>query len=334
MDFSEFSPAQFELLVARLLVAEGYRVVEANVVRRGLHIDLITTTPGGESCIVESLLRKSSRVSRSDVKNLISNIQASRTLLNVQRGLIVISGVLIPTAANVGLVEPGIEIWDGIMLQVALDRHRDVRAEFDALIEQTRRIENRLTLPTRSPTPTPSQLFSADLQRRLAILPAGKGYWKAYEEVCVEILNFLFVPPLGVPAIQTSSEDELDRRDAVYPLREGDRFWDLVRSDFRTRLVVAEFKNYTDPIGQTEVESIQQYLYAKAFRMFGLLCTRKPPSESALKARRRAWNEHDKMIVILTDSDLAEMLRMKGDGEKPTTVIEDQLEEFLTDLAP
>jgi hypothetical protein len=42
----------------------------------------------------------------------------------------------------------------------------------------------------------------------------------------------------------------------------------------------------------------------------------------------------DKMIVILSDRDLREMLQMKADEENPTEVIDLQLNEFLAKLAP
>lgn len=48
-------------------------------------------------------------------------------------------------------------------------------------------------------------------------------------------------------------------------------------------MVVAEFKNHTEKIGPAEVESLQQYLMPEAKRSFGILCSRKGPSPSAIK---------------------------------------------------
>jgi hypothetical protein len=94
-------------------------------------------------------------------------------------------------------------------------------------------------------------------------------------------------------------------------------------------MVVAEFKNYSDEPGQAEVESIQQYLLPKAMRSLGLLCARKGPKDSALKARRRAWAEFDKLIVFLSDLELEEMLIMKSAGEDPAQLIDGKIDEFL-----
>ena len=49
---------------------------------------------------------------------------------------------------------------------------------------------------------------------------------------------------------------------------------------------------------QQQVESLQQYLLPKAKRSFGLICSRTAPSESALKARRRAWMVSENIIHL------------------------------------
>ena len=98
--------------------------------------------------------------------------------------------------------------------------------------------------------------------------------------------------------------------------------------------MVAEFKNYSESIGQREVESIQQYLYVKARRMFGVLCTRRQPANSALLARRRAWVESDKLIIICSDDELKDLIRARSFGERPTDVFDAQLQDFFLRLAP
>lgn len=114
----------------------------------------------------------------------------------------------------------------------------------------------------------------------------------------------------------------------------GHPFWDNLRNECRTRFVVGEFKNYKGAPGQKEVESIEQYLYKKAMRTFGILCSRLPASEPARKARRRAWVENDKLIVLLSDDDLKDILHARGYGEDPTEVLDTQLNSFLRTLAP
>jgi hypothetical protein len=138
---------------------------------------------------------------------------------------------------------------------------------------------------------------------------------------------------LGIPKIQVRSDDGLDRRDAVYPIGYHHHFWDALKAQVRTRFVVAEFKDHCGPPTQTEVESIQQYLDLKALRTFGLLCSRKRAEKSAITARRRSWSEFSKMILLICDEDLLEMLDMKSNDEDPTALLDAQLNEFLMGFA-
>jgi hypothetical protein len=54
--------------------------------------------------------------------------------------------------------------------------------------------------------------------------------------------------------------------DAIFPIRAIEPPWSQVRSEFATRFVVAEFKNYSAPIGQKQIEEIARYLWHKAQR--------------------------------------------------------------------
>lgn len=46
-------------------------------------------------------------------------------------------------------------------------------------------------------------------------------------------------------------------------------------------------------------------------------------------ARRRAWSESMKLIVLLNDDDLSEMLEMKVASERPAELIDAQVDDFL-----
>jgi hypothetical protein len=148
------------------------------------------------------------------------------------------------------------------------------------------------------------------------------------------MLSDIFSPQLGAPDMQSRSEDGLDIMDAVFPIRGTTAPWATVRSEYRSRFVVAEFKNYVEPIGQRQVESLAQYLWHKAFRSFGLLLSRNGHDAPAAVARRRAWVEHDRLILLLQDTDLVDMTQLWEEGEDPFQLLDAQLEEFFRRLSP
>jgi WD40 repeat protein len=175
---------------------------------------------------------------------------------------------------------------------------------------------------------------SAKLLENLLQIPPGREHWRQYEDICIKILNYAFIPPLLLPKIQFKSEDGLDRLDAIYPISSGDPIWGRIQIQFKTRYVVTEFKNYVNPPDQKAVESLSQYLYIPGLRSFGILCSRKKASDSALKARRRAWLDANKLIVMLCDQDMQEILSLKANDQNPAQVIDSQIDDFFMHLCP
>ncbi|MGK5060319.1 hypothetical protein ACQ4WY_25620 [Janthinobacterium sp. LB2P49] len=222
----------------------------------------------------------------------------------------------------------GISVWDSRHLNELLSRHPEIDRDFQVLLDAhttaRRPIEQQLALDQRA----------QELISRLEVLRPGRENFREFEDLCVEILNYVFIPHLGIPSVQSRSEDCLDVRDAVLPIASDHTFWQEIKQICSTRSMIAEFKNYSERIRQREVESIQQYLYAKARRMFGVLCSRSQPSQSAVLARRRAWIEADKLILFLSDDEIKDLIRAKSYGENPTDVLDAQLKEFFLRLAP
>ncbi len=134
--------------------------------------------------------------------------------------------------------------------------------------------------------------------------------------------------------LQIRSDDGLDIMDAIFDIPDEGSVWERIRADYRTYFVVAEFKNYTDQIGQNSVTQLADYLWVDAFRMFGLLISREGPKQSAADTRRKVWLKEKKLIAFLADEDLIEMARRVDEGKNPYGVIREQLIEFFRTLAP
>ena len=84
------------------------------------------------------------------------------------------------------------------------------------------------------------------LVNRLENCPTGDKGWQAFEALCLEILEFLFVPPLIRPIIQARTYSGTIRRDAVFPNRNFDEkhSWGLLLRELQARMILFEFKNY------------------------------------------------------------------------------------------
>lgn len=329
MNFSDLLHQDFEALCGRLLVAEGFTLIEREPHARDIGVDFETNDSENNHWVVETKHWSKPRTGTTVLRRASLQLNSVKSLLKADRGLLIVSMIL-PEKLKAELeYKEAITIWDGYQLQQLLNQHSDIEMDFSRLIDVRHAVSQS------------QQSNNIDLEPRAASLIArleshipGRDHWKEFEDLCVEILNYAFIPDLDAPLLQNRSEDKLDVRDAIYPIRSSEAFWHEIRFSTHSRFVVAEFKNYKESIGQREVESLQQYLYVKAMRTFGLLCSRQQPKDSALAARRRAWVESGKLILLLSDEELSDIIRARSYGENPTTVLDAQLEEFLLRLTP
>ncbi|MFD4631628.1 hypothetical protein ACFVYR_14705 [Streptomyces sp. NPDC058284] len=178
---------------------------------------------------------------------------------------------------------------------------------------------------------TQAALTAAQLRADLDSCPAGASGWKRFEEVALDALSYLFVPPLRPPTPQAHTYSNVERRDAVFPNRHLDPSsnWGIFRQDLEARMIAVEFKNYDKTgIGREEVDQTANHL-RRAWGRLALLCTNVEPSKSAHIRRNSIFSDDEKVILFITKADLGEMLDMKDRGEDPSDLIMDIYEAFL-----
>jgi hypothetical protein len=171
---------------------------------------------------------------------------------------------------------------------------------------------------------------AASLLKRLNSCPPGMPGWKQWEDVCIDALSYLFVPPLSRPKIQARTISGVDRRDAVYPNRniDADNNWGKLHKELAARMILFEFKNYdSSEIGKEEVNQTRNYL-TKPMGRLAVLCCNKEPANAAHTKRNSVFSEDGKVILFLTRKHLREMLFIKERGEDPSDLIVDLLEWF------
>lgn len=169
-----------------------------------------------------------------------------------------------------------------------------------------------------------------NLRRRLSQCPAGIPGWKQFENICIDTLRFLFVPPLNKPIIQSRSYSGIDRFDAVFPNRNitpGNN-WGHLFKELDARMILFEFKNYDkEEIGKDEANQMRNYM-KKTMGRLGILCCNRLPNEAAHIKRNQIFSEESKVILFMTVEHLKEMTLIKERGEDPSDLIMDLVEEF------
>jgi hypothetical protein len=174
-------------------------------------------------------------------------------------------------------------------------------------------------------------LTADDLRCRIDSCPAGADGWVMYEQLCVDILSYLFVPPLRPPRVQARTLSGTERRDAVFANRQRDTTsnWGLLYADHGARMILVEFKNYdSSDVGPEEVAEASGHL-RREWGSLAIICSSKQPTPAAYRRRNTLYAQDGKLILFLTSENLTEMLDIKDRGEDPSDLIVDLIEEFL-----
>lgn len=193
---------------------------------------------------------------------------------------------------------------------------KDVRAALLAVNQIPRDAgtngSNQVGSQTLSPT------VGHDLCQELRALHCGKKTWRDYEDISERIIDYLFGGHFLQKSKQKITDDGLSRYDLIARATPQTDFWDFVINEVRSRYVIFEFKNYCHKIAQGQILTTEKYLLGPALRKCAFVFCRKGASDSAEKMARGAVRELGKLIIILNDDDLCEMLHMKDSGSDPT----------------
>lgn len=167
-----------------------------------------------------------------------------------------------------------------------------------------------------------------ELASRLTAIECGKGNWYEYQRLCGEILEFLLCPPLNSPISERSNKTRTNRRDLIFPNYATDGFFGFIYTRYNAEHVVVDAKNYCEPTGKNEVITLANYLVKHGPGLFGIIVTRVGEDRGAYEVRREQWMHNQKMICVITDDDLRQMIATKAGGGDPALLIRQKIEDF------
>ena len=142
----------------------------------------------------------------------------------------------------------------------------------------------------------------------------------------------LFSPPLLLPLHEKSDASRANRRDFIFPNYCDAGFWSFIRSRYNADYIVVDAKNHTKKIDKKDILQIANYLKPHGTGLFGIIVSRTNASESALYTLKEAWALERKLIIILQDNDIEQMLINKKVGRDPVTTIRQKIEDFRLQL--
>jgi hypothetical protein len=178
----------------------------------------------------------------------------------------------------------------------------------------------------RSPADT-SSVGDVLLQNLDEIVP-GPNEWSRYQKLCGDILEFLFCPPLGKPKSEYATREGHNRRDFILRNYRSHQFWEYMRSAYEAHYIVVDAKNSARMIRKSDILQIANYLSPHGPGLFAIIMSRNGSGGSANIIQREQWAFSRKMIVIVDDADVRQMITMRSSDDDPAELLAQKIEDF------
>lgn len=335
---------EFIAWLQRLMEAEGYTTIREHQ-HPGpgfarFRPDLVMLDQNQTRTIVELKLYRSDRTSPNLILNAARKLSEQREEAEAPSALLVVTSQL-SGKLRARLIDMGVTTWDLQDLTTRSARSQELSEWLTDLLQMA-----QVGSPT---TPISIARFSestdsADLPPesegeaiavKLEASKAGRSNKAAteFEKLCVQALKLLFGKDFAGWKEQRQIEGGYQRMDVIARLVPVSPFWMTLASDFRTRYVVFEFKNYSSRVKQNEIFTTERYLYTAALRSVAVIVARKGCDENARRTMRGALREQGKLILCLSMEDICSLLRGWDAGEDPNNLLIERLDEMLMSIA-
>lgn len=330
----------FEDLVRRVLAANNFRVTVHT--RRGdKGFDLLGNLES-EQWAIEVKYYRTVRAQPTLIEAAAIRLVNNGITAQALKGMLVVSCILPPELRETLEKKFSVTFVDRIDLRNWAAVSSELAEELDSLLEadpsaplttRTMRADPRQgSKPLKQVSAPPEDNRGTELCRELKAIKRGKEAWAQYELVCANILKYLFLNDLHGWHSQKRTDDGLSRFDFVCRVRPTTEFWKFVIDHLDSRYVLFEFKNYSGKIKQGQILTTEKYLLERGLRRMAIIFTRAGADSHAIAMTQGAMREHGKLMLIVNDDKLCEMLLMKECGEDPTDGLFELADNFLLSL--
>ncbi len=173
-----------------------------------------------------------------------------------------------------------------------------------------------------------ADIEAESLKEQLSKIVPGTTDAHKYQLIVLEILNYLFNPELIGGEIEVRTYDSTERRDIVFTNDSDESFWSYLRNEHSSFLLMFETKNVND-LEPAHFNQVATYLGDRLGRL-GFIVTRNVSSEANQRKVFSIYNDSSprKIILVLSDGDLRQMLDMKCREQNPMRFIQSAYRKF------
>ena len=145
-------------------------------------------------------------------------------------------------------------------------------------------------------------------------------------------MNLLFNPDLIDCELEVRTTVGTERRDILFTNDSDESFWDFVRTEHSGIFLMFETKN-TRGVENDHINQTATYLGDRLGRL-GFIVTRQPVEHAQRLKLFSVYNDSQprKIILVLSDADMNEMLDLKCRGESPMRYVQRLYRQFRTSV--
>lgn len=168
------------------------------------------------------------------------------------------------------------------------------------------------------------------LLERLRETPVGHAEASRYQRTVLDILTFVFCPDLIDGRLEQRTIDGTERRDILFTNDSDDSFLDYVRQTHDSLILMFDAKNVRE-LEMGDLNQCATYLGDRIGRL-GFIVTRHQPEENMLRKQIAIFNDSQprKVLLVLTDHDLAELVKVRVDDGQPAKWLQRHYRNFRT----
>jgi hypothetical protein len=331
------SAHQFEQLVRNILKANRFQVQEDLLGNRDVGFDFLADKDN-ESWAIEVKFYRTARAQVSLLESASTRLASRGVIAGALKGMLVVSCQLPPTLRITLEQKFSISYVDRADLLYWAAKAPALVDELNSLLEtdpvSTQEPPDRAAEPWLASkrllmAGPPEDIQGTLLCQELKDLKRGKTNWSKYENLCDRILRYLFPNDLEGWHKQKRTDDGLNRFDYVCRIRPTTDFWRFLLDHLDSRYILFEFKNYTGKIKQGQILTTEKYLLERGLRRVAIVISRAGAEADAIKMTQGAMREQGKLMLIIDDVQVCEMLHMKERGEDPTDRLFEIADNFL-----
>jgi len=309
MDFRLLHYHEFEYLCCCFLKAEGFEQRSVPAIAHDLGNYLTFESPKSEIRLVQIKHNNSAQII-TRLRRTVARLLETQEYLAVDTAMLISSGPLTKEEI-ISLPNPKFHYWNESTIRDLMKKHQGITDEFTRYLEQQFLFERRIH------NPDLKNSRAEELIRRLLTRAAIESQAERFEKLCIEIINFAFIPPLRVLLFNRRAIQDSNGWQSAYAIEDYHPLWERLRLASPHNFIFVESVSGNRAIGREDVVLIGKRLSSHGGNSTAIVCSLQKPTVFALNARRKTWLESHNLILFLAVDDLLEILRFKSINEDP-----------------